>query len=46
MENRVHGEGEPGQANKLQTQILLLYKGYPLSSSGTPDAVFLSSNNI
>ena len=30
MENRVHGEGEPGQANKLQTQILLLYPVYSL----------------
>ena len=27
-------------------KILMFCKGYPLSSSGTPDAVFLSSNNI
>ena len=27
-------------------QVLYIPKGYPLSSSGTPDAVFLSSNNI
>ena len=46
MENRVHGEGEPGQVNKLQTQILLLYKGYLFSSSSPVDTVISSSNGI
>ncbi len=46
MENRVHGEGEPGQVNKLQTQILLLYKGYLFSSSSLINTVISSSNGI
>ena len=35
-----------GDACTQTPEKLYIYKGYPLSSSGTPDAVFLSSNNI
>jgi hypothetical protein len=35
-----------GEVFAQTPEKLYIYKGYPLSSSGTPDAVFLSSNNI